>query len=159
MKIKSNRQWIVNTLLIPLIVITIFLVFVIVAFCLDAWGSREFPEAIYICGIVEMLYICAVLIVKFYRGKSYKFTCETIIVYKKGKEIEKISREDIKSIKFNVFKVRMFFTIFAGMLREGGCWQLHISMRDGMKKNLGYFTLKDVRKLKDELYGDLLIIS
>jgi hypothetical protein len=107
---------------------------------------------------IEIVLFLLLFIIKFYKGKRYIFSKESIEVYKKDKLINKVSIVDIKSIEY--FRRRLLWTILSFF---GGCMYfnctLAIELNDGKKLYFGYFSKKDVQRLKDELYGDLITIS
>lgn len=47
--------------------------------------------------------------------------------------------------------------MFSGELADGGAWKIHLKLKDGTKKSLAFFSIKDVKKIK-EFYGDLVEI-
>ncbi len=157
-ELKSNRQWMVVTCLIPTIFLAIAIICLIFAFCFDARGAREHPEYIIIYSIIEMIFISVILIIKFYKGKRYIFSKESIEVYKKDKLINKVSIVDIKNINYVRGKWWSPILEFCS-----GCvyntWTLDIELTEGKKLHFGYFSKKDAKRLKDELYGDLITIS
>ena len=45
-----------------------------------------------------------------------------------------------------------------GELPSGGCRSLHVKLKNGDVKILRFFAVKDVKMLRDKLYGELIAI-
>ena len=157
-ELKSNRQWMVVTCLIPTIFLAIAIICLIFAWASDIWNARRCWQGVFIFVVFEIIAVTVVLVIKFCNWKRYIFSKESIEVYKKDKLINKVSIVDIKSIEY--FRRRLLWTILSFF---GGCMYfnctLAIELNDGKKLYFGYFFKKDVQRLKDELYGDLITIS
>lgn len=158
-KINSNRSFIVKAF-VPLVIIA-FIVIVLISISLFV-NYNEQKDSILIL-IVLVVYtvvmIGVILLVRFYKGKRYEFTENEIVCYKKEKKIRTINVSDILGISFYRWKLQYIFTIFTGVLNDGGCWKLHVKLKDGTKIELAFFSKKDAMLLQKKLYGDLLTIS
>ena len=157
-ELKSNNKLILTITLIFTIFVTIATIVYIFAICLDIWNARRCWQGVFIFVVFEIIAVTVVLVIKFCNWKRYIFSKESIEVYKKDKLINKVSIVDIKSIEY--FRRRLLWTILSFF---GGCmyfnWMLGIELNDGKKLHFGYFSKKDAKRLKDELYGDLITIS
>ncbi|MFA7436263.1 MAG: hypothetical protein WC006_07880 [Bacilli bacterium] len=94
---------------------------------------------------------------KYFKGKSYIFNSDEIIVYNKRKLKNTIQVSNIEYIHYFPWKFHYFITMFAGSLNEGGAMKVHIKEKDGKKHELGFIGLKDARELK-KIYNDLMTI-
>lgn len=108
--------------------------------------------------VMEIFLVALVLFLRFYKGKCYKFFEDKVLVYNKGIFINEISLEEIESMQYFKFKFRYIITIFAGALNEGSCWRLYLKFKNGAKANLAFFSIKDIKKLK-ELYSNLITVN
>ena len=124
--------------------------------------SLEYEEElvwmlIFGCGFLAIM-IVVLLFAKFYKGKNYEFTENEIVCYKRKKQLNTIKISEIEKIEFYQYKWKYLLTIFLGEIPSGGCWSLHVSMKDGTKKVLRSFSRKEAELLKERLFGDLLTI-
>ena len=160
-ELKSNRHFIYKVF-IPIVILISIVLIVIMFIMIDDYGTgldfRNDIILMILCIIWDIVTLFVILFSKFYKGKSYKFTENEIIVYKRGKQIDTIPIELIEGIHYYKFKLRYIITIFAGALDEGGCWTMHIWLSNGSKKEIGFFSIKDITMLKDNLYKDLILI-
>lgn len=133
------------------------LVCVGICFCIDYVGMSEcFPVLIFFI-VYNVVFVSLTLALKFYRGTKFIFSDEKIEIHKKH-SVEIINIQDVEGILFIRFKFRYIITIYAGALNAGGCWKLHVKMKNGEKKELAFFDKKDVILLKEKLYGELITI-
>lgn len=156
--LKSNRQFLINISVALAILGVCAIVGMSICIGFDCMSMQECYQIFIMFIIYSAIMICLALFFKFYRGKSYEFSKGDIKIYNKNRLTETVSISDVESIYFIYFKIHYFITIFAGSLYEGGCWTLHIKLKDGTKKELAFFSKKDAKLLKDKIYGDLLTI-
>ena len=159
-ELKSNRHFIFKALLPIVILISVILISMIFVLVDDYGVWLDFRNDIIIIsigGLCEITAISIILFAKFYKGKSYIFTENAIVVYKRGQKQETISMQNVEGIHYYQWKFRYIITIFAGALNEGGCWKLHIWTRDGAKKEIGFFSVKDIKILQEKLYSEIII--
>ena len=155
-KLKSNRKFLIKIYLPLAIICGIFIgVFGVGAVAFNDIDGCLLTLVLLIC--FEAIVIGILLFAKFYKGKSFVFNENEIVVYKRGNQIEKYLIKDIEAIHYYKFKLRYIITIFAGALMEGGCWKLHIWLNNGEKKELAFFSIRDVIMIKERLYHDLII--
>ena len=157
-ELKSNNKLILTITLIFKIFVTIATIVYIFAICLDIWNARRCRQGVFIFVAFELIAVTVVLVIKFCNWKRYIFSEESIEVYQKDELIDKVSVADIKSIEY--FRCRILWTILSFI---GECmyfnWTLAIKMNDGKERYFSFFSKKDVQRLKDELYGELITIS
>ncbi len=157
-ELKSNNKLILTITLIFTIFVTIATIVYIFAICLDIWNARRCWQGVFIFVVFEIIAVTVVLVIKFCNWKRYIFSKESIEVYKKDKLINKVSIVDIKNINYVRGKWWSPILEFCS-----GCvyntWTLDIELTEGKKLHFGYFSKKDAKRLKDELYGDLITIS
>lgn len=158
LKFKSNPLFLVKIFATLSIIGALCLIAMGICFCVDFVGMSDcIPELIFFV-VYDLVMIALTLIIKFYHTTEFLFTKETIEICNRKKIVEHIQIQDIQSMFYVSFKFRYIITIFAGALNEGGCWKLHIKMKDGVKKELCYFSVKDIKLLQEKLYGDLIAI-
>ncbi len=155
-KIKSNRNWIVKAI-IPFAVI-LFLCAVMISISLCYEYDKELISILIVFCVLSAVFVIAALIVKFYNGRSYEFTENEIICYKRNRLLNTIDIADIEKIEFYRYRLRYLVTIILGELPSGGCWSLHVRLKDGTKNVLRFFSAKDARMLKEKIFGELLTI-
>lgn len=159
LKIQSYRGFILKILIPTLVTHILLLIFysIYFAFVPEDWNDK-FMLGLYIYLIILILVsFCLILIVKFYNGANYIFETDSIHVYSGEKFVEKIDIDNIETIYYHPFRFRYIITIYGGELMDGGAWKLHIKFKDGTKKSLCFFSLKNVKQIK-EIYGDLIEI-
>ena len=154
--LNSNRVFIVKLLIPFAVVVGIILLMVCFSIVFGGVEAEDLSIFLIIMIIYEIIFISLILIAKFVVWKRYEFTENEIICFKRRTKVDIIEISDIISISYYQFKFRYIITIFAGALNEGGCWKLHIKMKDGVKKELCFFSVKDVKLLQEKLYGDLI---
>lgn len=160
-ELKSNRHFIYKVFIPILFSISIVLIGMTFVLIDDYGTGLDFKNdiiLIILCVIWDVSALFVILFAKFYKGKSYKFTENEIIVYKRDKQIDVIQIENIKYIHYYKFKFRYIITIFAGALNEGSCWKMHVWLNNGLKKEIGFFSVKDITMLQEKLYKDLIKI-
>lgn len=159
-ELKSNRTFILKFSIPFAIVLGIMSTFLLIVTISDRTSNDFHADLLLliICFVVELSYIFTTLFARYYKGKCYKFSEKEIVVYKRNRPIETIRVENIKEIHHYKFKFRYIITIFAGALNEGGCWKLHLSLNDGTKKSLAFFSTKDVKLLQEQLYPNLITV-
>ena len=155
-KMKSNRSWMMKVL-VPFVV---FLTLCAVGVSITIYFEND--EDLIICLIIfcVLLAICATaaLIAKFYKGKSYEFTQNEIICYKRNRLLKTINIANIEKIEFYRYRWWYPISIFFGELPSGGYWSLNVWMKDGTSAVLGFFSVKDAQTLKEKIFGDILTI-
>ena len=158
MELNSNRNFMIYLLLPWVICLAIIITLMAIALGVNFNEQKDAIGFLILFSCIEIVLFLLLFIIKFYKGKRYIFSKESIEVYKKDKLINKVSIVDIKSIEY--FRRRLLWTILSFF---GGCMYfnctLAIELNDGKKLYFGYFFKKDVQRLKDELYGDLITIS
>ncbi len=156
-ELESNRSFIIKALL-PIFFIGCFMtIFCIFGILLDVFEIRDNIYLLFIFLGYDMFFFGIILFAKCFRYMSYKFSESEIAIYRRGKLIEKINILDIEEIHFYRWKFRYIITIYAGALNEGGCWKLHLWLKNGTKKELAFFSVKDANMLKEKLYNDLIV--
>ncbi|MDE7453848.1 MAG: hypothetical protein K2N22_05505, partial [Clostridia bacterium] len=149
--------FIIKILLVFFILFTLFLILCIISVACSFWSKGENLDVIIMFSVVDFLLLSAILFLAFYKGNNYVFNSEKIKVYKRQRFIEEISVNEIESIRYKPFRFRYIITIFFGELIDGGAWKLHIKLKDGNSRELGCFSKKDAKQLK-ELYGEMFVI-
>ncbi len=156
--LKSNPMFLVKLFGTFSVMGALSLIAIGICFCVDFDGMSDcIPELIFFA-VYESVMIALTVLCKFHRGKEFKFTEDTVAICDRKKAIEHIQIQDVQSMFYIHFEFRYIFTIFVGELNEGGCWKLHIKMKDGVKKELYFFSIKDIKLLQEKLYGDLITI-
>ena len=145
-------------LIIPFVVVSVLCV-IGVSITLAFENDEEMDGILIFFCVFLAVTVIALLLAKFHKSKNYEFTENEIICYKRKTQLCTINISEIEKIQFYYYKWRYLITIFFGELPEGGCWSLHILMKDGTKKILRFFQRKDVEMLKEKIFGDLLTIS
>ncbi len=157
-ELKSNRNFMVYLLLPWIICLAIMITLMAIALGVNFNEQKDAIGVFIMISCIEIVLFVLLFIIKFYKGKKYIFSKENIEVYKKDKLINKVSVADIKKIEY--FSHGLLWTILSFF---GGCMYLSctfaIELNDEKKQYFGYFSKKDVQRLKDELYGDLITIS
>lgn len=132
LKFKSNPLFLVKLFGTLSVIGVLCLIAMGICFCVDFDGMSDcIPELIFFV-VYTLIMIALTLITKFYHTTEFIFTKETIEISKRKKVVERIQIQDVQSMFYICFKFR--YTIFYRALNEGGCWQLHIKMNDGIKK-------------------------
>ncbi len=157
MNLKSNRRFIIYSYLPFLIITSILLIFLIINFIIDHETRSEKLFILILFITIELIMISIILVAKYFKGKSYIFNSDEIIVYNKRKLKNTIQVSNIEYIHYFPWKFHYFITMFAGSLNEGGAMKVHIKEKDGKKHELGFIGLKDARELK-KIYNDLMTI-
>ena len=155
-KVNSNRSFIIK-LTIPFIVVASLYV-IGVSITISFEYDEEFVWMLIFGCVFLAIMVIVLLFAKFYKGKNYVFTENEIVCYKRKKQLNTIEVSEIEKIEFYPYKWRYIITIFLGELPSGGCWSLHISMKNGTKKVIRFFSKKDAEMLKEKIFGDLLTI-
>lgn len=159
-EIQSNRKCLI---FIPLFVLALNVIAIIILTCAflsfrhEKYALEAFLFGLFFFAGGGIILVVVALIIKYHKGRRYVFSEEAIEVYDKNVLVETIKVSDLTKIAFYPFRLRYIVTIFSGELSEGGCWKLHCYTSDG-KRELAFFALSDVKKLK-ELYGDLIVIK
>lgn len=127
--------------------------------CPDETVNVDFREAFPLIISFTVVFAAIMLGIKLYLGKKYVFTEKVISVYDRKNYIDAISVDEIESMHY--YKFRLWYIIYVlfgeiGILN--GFWVLHLRMKNGTIKNIGYLSVKDVKRLKDKLYHDLITI-
>ena len=157
LKLKSYRGFILK-ILIPFFVLYVILIASMsIYFALNVEDSKDLIPYLIVLTIVAVILLCLILTVKLYNGAHYIFEKDKINVYSRKKHISKIDIADIEIIYYHPFRFRYLITMFSGELADGGAWKIHLKLKDGTKKSLAFFSIKDVKKIK-KFYGDLVEI-
>lgn len=158
-KLKSNRALVYK----PALIFTVSLILITVAFIIDILFIHpvNFADNLIVL-IIFLAYISftltSYLLAKYYNGKSYIFTKDNIIVYKKGEFVKEIKMSEVVSMNYYPWRYRYLLTIMLGELREGGVDKIHIKDIRGDKHEIGFIIEKDAIKLQEELYSKKLKI-
>ncbi len=147
--LRSNPMFLVKLFGTFSVIGALSLIAMGIFFCVDFDGMSDCTPELIFFAVFESVMIALTVLCKFCRGTEFKFTKDAV---------EHIQIQDVQSMFFIPFKFRYIITIFVGALNEGGCWKLHIKMKDGVKKELYFFSVKDIKLLKEKLYGDLITI-
>lgn len=160
LKIKSYRGFILKLAIPFLVICAALLVSCSIYFVLYPEDIKDMELLIpYIVIVVLAIALfCVIMVARFYNGANYVFETNAINVYKGKKFIEIIDIENVEFIYYHPFRLRYIVTTFSGELMDGGVWKLHIKFKDGTKKSLSFFSLKNVKQIK-EIYGDLIEIK
>ena len=155
-KLKSNRDFLVYMLLPVFIAVAVVVGLMLVAMFINYEIQKEATVACICLVCFDVLLLIGIIIIKFYKGRSYEFNNDTIAIYKKNKKIDEIYIKDIQKIEYIRFRFLQAILGFFG----GGIytWTLDIEMKNGVKMHIGFFSYNNVQKLKNELYGDLIKI-
>lgn len=158
-KMKSYKGHIIALLLFIFVIFALFVVAMSVWLVIYPNDLKDTDKLVtYIISIIlTVICLCSILLVKFCDGPNYIFEETSISIYERKKFVEKINIDNIETIYYHPFRFRYIVTIFFGELMDGGAWKLHIKLKNGTKKELSYFSLKEVKQLK-EIYGDLINI-
>lgn len=109
--------------------------------------------AVITVGVVAAIFLLVFLLFKFGNSAHFVFDEKEIAVYNGGKLTKKFNVEDIEKMYYYSLN-----SLFAGEHKgEGGCWKLHLKMKNGTREELSFIKLKDVKVLKEKLYNDLTI--
>ena len=155
-KLKSNRDFLVYMLLPVFIAVAVVVGLMLVAMFINYEIQKEATVACICLVCFDVLLLIGIIIIKFYKGRSYEFNNDTIAIYKKNKKIDEISIKDIQKIEYIRFR---FLHVILGFFGGGiYTWTLDIEMKNGVKMHIGFFSYNNVQKLKNELYGDLIKI-
>ncbi|MCH5161439.1 MAG: hypothetical protein J1G04_05355 [Clostridiales bacterium] len=155
-QLNSNRSFIVKLIIAFIVLWTLFGVAISITILVE-YDEELIPWLILSC-VFDVVFIIAAVAVKFYKGRRYEFTENEIACYKRNQLLNTIKIADIEKIEFYPYKWRYIATIFFGELPSGGCWSLHVWMKDGKKTVLRFFSKKDAAMLKEKIFGDLLLI-
>ena len=157
--LKSNRSFIIK-LLVPFAVISFVATLMIgITLIVNYDEQKDIMGVLIFFAVYTVVMLCGILFAKLYKGKRYEFSEDKIVCYKRQNRLCEIDIADIECIKFFRFRFSYIFTIFIGALNEGGCWKLHVKLKDGTKKELAFFSRKDAQMLKEKLYGELLNVA
>jgi hypothetical protein len=157
MKLKSNRRFIIYLHLPFLIISSILLLFLIINIIIDYETRSEKLLVLILFIVIECIELSIILLAKYWKGKSYYFNSDEIIVYNKERLQKTIQVSNIEYMHYYPWKFHYFITMFGGSLNEGGAMKIHVKEKDGKKHELGFIGLKDARNLK-KVYSDLLTI-
>jgi len=157
LKINSYRGFLIKIFLSFLIIIFVLTILMLCGFIYYPKDMKNTLPVLILFLALDIVLFIGIIVLKFYKGKSYIFTFNEISIYNKGKFIEKIVINEIESISYRSFKFRYLITIFFGELIEGGVWKLYIKLKNGNIKVLSLFSVADVKKIKD-LYGEIVQI-
>lgn len=158
-RLKSNYAFLIK-LCVSFAVFT-FLCSIIMMSVTFAVDYENIADCLWILIFFIVLFVILIVLslcLKFCRGVNYEFDEKKIAVYEKDKLVETLDINDIENIRFYEFKFRYLLTIMFGELPSGGCWSLHVKLKNGEKKILRFFAVKDVKTLRDKLYGELITI-
>lgn len=160
LQLKSYRGFILKLALIFLIVSFLMIIgnFIYLSFFPEDWEDMFMVGLFIIFIVLALTSFIVIIIARFYNGANYIFKTDSIHVYKGKKFKEKIDLENVETIYYHPFRFRYVVTIFGGELMDGGAWKLHVKFKDGTKKSLCFFSLKNVEQIK-EIYGDLINIK
>ncbi|GEM_PF-1768573 len=157
-KFKSNRKFLLN-ITIPFIVIFSFgLIAVIIGWIFSPAEFHEILPLLLLVSIFDIVEIFVFIFAKYYNGKSYLFTKESIKVYDKGVFVKEVKVNEIKSMHYYPWRTHYIITIFFGALNEGGAWKIHILEKGGIRHEIGFLSEKDAILLQEEFYSDMLEI-
>lgn len=156
--LRSNPMFLVKLFGTFSVIGALSLIAMGILFCVDFDGMSDCTPELIFFAVFESVMIALTVLCKFCRGTEFKFTKDAVEICDRKKAVEHIQIQDVQSMFFIPFKFRYIITIFVGALNEGGCWKLHIKMKDGVKKELYFFSVKDIKLLKEKLYGDLITI-
>lgn len=154
--LKSNKSFILK-IFVPIAVILVLLTVLCGATLIIEYDKELLAIFIAFCAFTAV-YISVILAVFFWNGKRYEFTENEILCYNRDKLLEKIDISDIHLIKFYKFKAHYLIPICMTEVESGGCWSLHAWKKDGTKKVLRFFSVKQAKMLKEQLFGELLTI-
>lgn len=154
--LKSNKSFILK-IFVPIAVILALCV-IFMGITLTVEYDKDLLTLFIIFCVFTAVYIAAILTVYFWKGKRYEFTETEIICYKRDKESERINISDIHLIKFYKFKLYYIIPVCMMEVESGGCWSLHVWKKDGTKKVLRFFSVKQAKMLKEQLFGESLTI-
>ena len=153
-KIKSNMAF-VYKMFIPLAAVGfVACVMAAIALAVDYEEQKDAVPYMILLGVFTVVLIVILVAIRLYNGRRYEFTENEIVCYKKNTLLERIDVSNIDKIRFGSVS-----SLFFGAPIEGGLWKLHISLKDGSKKSLAFFSKKNVKELKEKLYGDLIVIE
>lgn len=156
-KMRSNINWLLKLIISFIVILSLCVVGVSITICFE-YDKELIYILVFFCVFLAVLVITA-LVAKFSKSSSYEFTTNEIICYKRNRVLNTINIADIEKIEFYPYRWRYLVTIFIGELPSGGCWSLHICMKDGAKTVLRFFSVKDAQMLKDKIFGELLTIN
>lgn len=157
-RLKSNYAFLIK-LCVPFAVLTFLCIIMMsVIFAVDYENIADCLWILIFFVVLFAILIVLSLCLKFCRGVNYEFDEKKITVYEKDKLVETLDVNDIEYIRFYEFKFRYIITIMFGELPSGGCRSLHVKLKNGDVKILRFFAVKDVKMLRDKLYGELITI-
>ena len=157
-ELTPSRMPIIAVHLIPTVGIGVMALVMSILYGINLENARaEIPiQIIIIFWAVTAVFVLVALLLRFVKsGHRFVFDENEISIFNRGELIDKVRVEDIEEIYFHPFRLRYIVTIFMGELNDGGCWKLHLKMRNGEKKELYILLLKDIKLLKEKLYKDL----
>lgn len=159
LQLKSYRGFILKVAITFLIISFLIIIGYSIYFSFFPEDWKELLHVGLFISYIILALVCFIVIMfaRFYNGANYIFKTDSIYVYKGKKFIEKIEIENVETVYYHPFRFRYIVTIFGGELMDGGAWKLHVKLNDGTKKSLCYFSLKNVKQIK-EIYGDLINI-
>lgn len=155
-RVKSNRNWMMK----PIIIFVIAWPLCVIGISITVYFEYD-EELIFfliLSCVVLVIFIIAILVIKFYKNRIYEFTENEIKCFKRNRLLNTIDIANIEKINFYRYKLRYIVTIFLGELPSGGAWSLHVWMKDGTKNVLRFFSKKDAEMLKEKIFGELLTI-
>lgn len=159
LKLKSYRGFILKLAITFLIVSFLMIIGNIIYF---SFFPEDLEDTLLVVLFIFFIILAltsfvVIMIARFYNGAHYLFKTDSIHVFKGKKFIEKIDIENVETFYYHPFRFRYIITIFGGELMDSGVWKLHIKFKDGTKKSLCFFSLKNAEQIK-EIYGELINI-
>ena len=82
-KLKSNRDFLVYMLLPVFIAVAVVVGLMLVAMFINYEIQKEATVACICLVCFDVLLLIGIIIIKFYKGRSYEFNNDTIAIYKK----------------------------------------------------------------------------
>ncbi len=155
LKLRSYRGFIIKFLIPFFVMFTLLTVIISICHILYPEDSEDILIYYIISGIMAAVMLCLILFVKFYNKTYYVFEKDKINVFNGKDFVAKIDIANIEKLVYHPFKFRDMVTIFYD--ERLGVWKLHVLLKNGTRKSLAFFSIKDVKKIK-EIYGDLVEI-
>jgi len=154
LKIKSNRKFLVKLFLVFDIIGTVLLIATLICYFVLKRTDPSIKEFLYVVilnSVSVALFTIGILVSKFYNGKSYIFKTDEIQVFNRGKAKYTIYIKDIQEAYYQPFKFKYFWEDEM----KDGAWKIHVLLKDGSKKSLGFFDTNDIDEIS-KIYGDLI---
>lgn len=161
LNIKSNRNFLVKLFAVFDVLFALLFAATLVAYLVEK-GADYVSVKSYLWVVITslscaVLLTVAILVAKFYSGMHYVFKKDKILAYNREAPIDVISLTDVQTAYYKSFKLKYIITIFFGDMSDGGAWKLHVFLKNGEKKELGFFDKKDAEKIR-AFYDNLIEI-